>query len=279
MFAVSPIDDCPHVHALNFESFAKKDFSIDAVCEEDRCEATGENWICCFCGSIMCSRYIAGHAAQHAEKNPDHCIAVSFADCSCWCYKCDCYIEDPISLQFIRKVKQVKFGGGSKDSSAAPAAAAAVSEVPAREESVLTALNGATFNIQNASSDESIRLEDCEMCVVDVSTPIRSVRLLRCKKCTIHMDCELGRIEIVGCEQITIRQRVTGVRTCLRVEDTKTAIVETSLNPQYTFFCRCETKNSNLLLKNDVSFGMVVDGPESLTTFDAEKKAFTTTPV
>jgi len=275
MFAVTPKRDCPHVHGLNFDEFSKKSFSIDAKCEEEGCDATGENWICCFCGSIMCSRYVAGHAAQHTEKNPDHCIAVSFADCSCWCYKCDSYIEDPISIRFVRHVQHVKFGEPE------PEVAAAASFVDTRpiKETVVKSQSGVSMKIRDVlpTVREDLRLEDCDMCVVVVYTPINCLRLVHCKKCTVELRCQISSLNIAGSEEITVRYDVPPTNTSLVVENTSPCLVNLSLDPSHVFFSRCETTNSNVAINCVNAAGMVVCGPHSNTVFNAETHQFVTT--
>ena len=74
------------------------------------CPTTGENWLCLECGALLCSRYANGHAKLHYEDTKEegavlagaaknngggskseegHCIAVSLADLSVWCYECN----------------------------------------------------------------------------------------------------------------------------------------------------------------------------------------------
>ena len=102
------------------------------------CLTTGENWLCLECGALLCSRYANGHAKLHYEDTKEegtllagaaknngggkseegHCIAVSLADLSVWCYECNAYLVDP-KLQLLTKhLEEVKFGkkeNGGKD--------------------------------------------------------------------------------------------------------------------------------------------------------------------
>jgi hypothetical protein len=34
--------------------------------------------------------------SQHNQENPEHMIAMSFADFSYWCYECDSYVVHPL---------------------------------------------------------------------------------------------------------------------------------------------------------------------------------------
>jgi len=275
---VSPKRDCPHVYALDYEAFPRKDLKIDSPCEEDGCEATGENWICCFCGKITCSRYVAGHAAEHAEKNPDHCIAVSFADCSCWCYKCDSYIDDAISRSFVRLVQHAKFG----DPTPAPAAPVTIAEAIAAaqaplKESLINHQNDAFIGISECTPDEGLLIEDCNRSVFKVSSPLRSIRANRCKKCTIEIVLGVTSIEICNCEELTIRKLTGSARSTIRIEDTFSSAVILSVPPETAFFSHFETKGSNVAISSESGCYLITKGPRSSTVYDKEKKAFVTT--
>eukprot|EP00978_Attheya_sp_CCMP212_P003189 scaffold6581_cov57-Attheya_sp.AAC.17 len=103
---------------------------------------SGENWVCLECNAIRCSRYVNGHAVSHwedtkadavdarqeeldrsgdslndgddtAPDNPDtagHCIAVSLADLSVWCYECGAYLKSPKLEQIVKRLEVLKFG-------------------------------------------------------------------------------------------------------------------------------------------------------------------------
>jgi hypothetical protein len=51
-----------------------------------------ENWICCACFAVGCGRYCRAHALEHAEA-AGHCVALSLADLSFWCYACEAYLD------------------------------------------------------------------------------------------------------------------------------------------------------------------------------------------
>jgi len=56
------------------------------------CGATGENWVCLGCHAVLCSRYVAGHAAAHAAST-GHLIACSLSDLSFWDFGQDAYLD------------------------------------------------------------------------------------------------------------------------------------------------------------------------------------------
>lgn len=112
----------------------------------------GENWICLHCGVTRCSRYVNGHAVSHYERTKaeaslkkeradriksgttigtaddddneeetdlaGHCIAVSLADLSVWCYECNAYLKHPRLDAITKRLEMLKF----PDESAAAAA-------------------------------------------------------------------------------------------------------------------------------------------------------------
>eukprot|EP01027_Heterolobosea_sp_BB2_P006779 GEZU01010185.1.p1 GENE.GEZU01010185.1~~GEZU01010185.1.p1 ORF type:complete len:195 (-),score=23.64 GEZU01010185.1:37-549(-) len=107
--AVYPKTDCPHVTDANLSSFNPDQFikSVDLPC--NRCGDRSENWICLKSDGVFCSRYVNGHMAEHAETT-GHDLALSLADLSVWCYKCESYITDPKLKPVFRAVHMLKFG-------------------------------------------------------------------------------------------------------------------------------------------------------------------------
>ena len=101
----------------------------------------GENWICLHCGETRCSRYVNGHALAHwartkaeaaiekdrvvqqgssgeglrSDDDDDdddtagHCIAVSLADLSIWCYECNVYLKHPSLEVITKRLEKLKF--------------------------------------------------------------------------------------------------------------------------------------------------------------------------
>lgn len=107
-----------------------------------------ENWLCLQCGLLLCSRYEHGHAKLHwedtksaeledntmmsspllnnnssnennASSNGDkkeatgHCIAISLADLSVWCYECNAYLHHDSLTSLMKKMEALKFGSSS----------------------------------------------------------------------------------------------------------------------------------------------------------------------
>ncbi len=94
MFAVSPIDNCPHLtNTLREEGYELDTDVRDKPCCV--CKDCSENWLCLKCNDLYCSRYVKGHFLNHHENNDTHNIGVSMADLSVWCYHCESYIVDP----------------------------------------------------------------------------------------------------------------------------------------------------------------------------------------
>ena len=105
----------------------------------------GENWLCLECGALLCSRYANGHAKVHYEDTKEegkayddatmamggsmlssanakaaaaeegHCIAVSLADLSAWCYECNAYLHHPKLNVLTKHLEGVKFGKKEED--------------------------------------------------------------------------------------------------------------------------------------------------------------------
>ncbi len=126
-FRVFPISNCPHVSAVAQEAPIASLGPAMPAC--DVCGVPSEEtWVCLTCGSLGCSRYIAGHAAQHGgddegggacggaciEPAADcHPIALSLADLSVWCYVCEAYLDVfaiPALASPFSHLHQLKFG-------------------------------------------------------------------------------------------------------------------------------------------------------------------------
>ncbi|KAL7426265.1 hypothetical protein ACHAXH_000290, partial [Discostella pseudostelligera] len=112
--------------------------------EENENDMVGENWLCLECGLLHCSRYQFGHAKLHYETTTElqlrqqqemvedggnakeqrkeggspaegHCIAVSMADLSVWCYECNSYLRHPFLYEITKHLEGLKFGSGKGD--------------------------------------------------------------------------------------------------------------------------------------------------------------------
>ncbi|XP_011501594.1 PREDICTED: histone deacetylase 6 [Ceratosolen solmsi marchali] len=90
MFAVIPLNDCPHLDSV-FD-VPETGINIDDPCFE--CASTIENWICLQCYTVHCARSINKHALEH-QQTTEHPLTLSFSDVSVWCYKCEAYIDNP----------------------------------------------------------------------------------------------------------------------------------------------------------------------------------------
>ena len=80
--------------------------TLPTHCED--CLDVSENWICLTCASTFCSRFIHGHAADHAASS-GHSISLSLSDLSVWCYPCEAYIKCPEICDAQEKIYCLKF--------------------------------------------------------------------------------------------------------------------------------------------------------------------------
>lgn len=93
MFAIIPIRNCPHLSSV--ESVPDAGIDVNQPCQE--CNSCIENWICLQCYTIHCARSINQHALEH-ERATQHPLTLSFSDLSVWCYRCESYIDNPVSI-------------------------------------------------------------------------------------------------------------------------------------------------------------------------------------
>ena len=112
MFAVTPIDNCPHIAEFVRTDGWLANVSCSAPCGD--CGSTKENWVCLACGYVACSRYVEGHMQEHAQAT-QHRILLSFTDLSVWCNACDSYIKSPELAEVLIAVHRAKFGGVPPD--------------------------------------------------------------------------------------------------------------------------------------------------------------------
>lgn len=74
-----------------------------------------ENWVCTFCWQVLCSRYVNGCMAAHTSaEGGSHegskCnVAISLADLSAWCFKCNAYVDSPLVRAIEARIADAKF--------------------------------------------------------------------------------------------------------------------------------------------------------------------------
>lgn len=117
-FAVVPLNWCPHLETV--VEVPPEGLSVETPCAE--CDQVGENWVCLICYQVhsnlifphahnstviahfalqvMCSRYVAGHMVIHGQTS-GHNLVLSFSDLSVWCYACDAYIHNEVSVSTL----------------------------------------------------------------------------------------------------------------------------------------------------------------------------------
>lgn len=95
MFAVMPLSDCPHLSA-HVKELPREGIDVKSPCQE--CGSTEENWVCLECYTVHCARSVNAHGMHH-EENTGHPLTLSFSDISVWCYACESYIDNPVSLR------------------------------------------------------------------------------------------------------------------------------------------------------------------------------------
>ncbi|XP_015110573.1 histone deacetylase 6 [Diachasma alloeum] len=105
MFAVVPLNDCPHLELV--QEVPPSGIDVRSPCLE--CKSTEENWVCLICYSTHCARSVNQHAVVHGESL-EHPIALSLTDLSVWCYGCEAYVDNPKVYTARNRVHLAKFG-------------------------------------------------------------------------------------------------------------------------------------------------------------------------
>lgn len=104
MFAIIPLRDCPHLDRI--ENLPSGGIDVNSPCVQ--CNTAIENWICLHCYTVHCARNINQHALSHYEE-VEHQITLSFTDLSVWCYGCEAYIDNPVSINSNKREIFFKF--------------------------------------------------------------------------------------------------------------------------------------------------------------------------
>lgn len=107
MFAVYPKTDCPHLAELPSAEQQPQRIDTKQLCSV--CSTNRENWWCLHCNEICCGRYVNEHMMFH-HLSSEHPLALSFADLSVWCYKCQSYIDNPHLFKYKNLAHIDKFG-------------------------------------------------------------------------------------------------------------------------------------------------------------------------
>jgi len=129
---------CPHAATTTLIKVGC--VSVGQPCCESGCTGR-ETWQCLVCGETRCGRYCKRHSLEHWEKTAGasegagHHLALSSGDCSVWCYVCSAYINNRCVASHVRRLQELKFGGGSGLDAVAEAAEA--EEEEAFEEEVV----------------------------------------------------------------------------------------------------------------------------------------------
>ncbi|KAF0292725.1 Histone deacetylase 6 [Amphibalanus amphitrite] len=73
------------------------------------CGDSQENWVCLTCYQVCCGRYRSCHMLDHGAVT-GHCMVLSLADLSVWCYVCENYIHHERLTAAKRSAHHSKFG-------------------------------------------------------------------------------------------------------------------------------------------------------------------------
>uniref|UniRef100_A0A6M2DER8 Ubiquitin carboxyl-terminal hydrolase n=1 Tax=Xenopsylla cheopis TaxID=163159 RepID=A0A6M2DER8_XENCH len=93
------------------------------------CKSVGQNWLCLYCGVVLCGRYNNQHAKQHAESNLSHDLCMQCEIFSVFCYKCDDYVCAEQNEYLIENVRQLLHEYNSHETSNEISPCASVSDI------------------------------------------------------------------------------------------------------------------------------------------------------
>ncbi|XP_043222780.1 histone deacetylase 6-like [Amphibalanus amphitrite] len=105
MYAVVPLLDCPHLCTV--ADLPVGGINASALCAD--CGDSQENWVCLTCYQVCCGRYRSCHMLDHGAVT-GHCMVLSLADLTVWCYVCENYIHHERLTAAKRSAHHSKFG-------------------------------------------------------------------------------------------------------------------------------------------------------------------------
>jgi len=84
--------ECKHVISVPPvpDSFSEKNLFEDATCSV--CKTEKELWVCLICLKLFCGRFENRHMVEH-HRESGHCVSISLADLSSWCFACEMYLD------------------------------------------------------------------------------------------------------------------------------------------------------------------------------------------
>lgn len=62
--------------------------------------------MCLNCGSILCGRYVNGHALSHSKSNTTHAVCLNTLNSSVFCYECDDFVINDTDLNALDDLRQ-----------------------------------------------------------------------------------------------------------------------------------------------------------------------------
>ncbi|CAH1239444.1 HDAC6 [Branchiostoma lanceolatum] len=105
LFAVVPLPWCEHLETV--ATLPSDGLDVSAPCVT--CGDPSENWVCLHCYQVHCGRFVKEHMVRHGETT-GHCLVLSYADLSVWCYPCEAYVHNETLLPAKRAAHLSKFG-------------------------------------------------------------------------------------------------------------------------------------------------------------------------
>ncbi|XP_049791629.1 ubiquitin carboxyl-terminal hydrolase 3-like isoform X2 [Schistocerca nitens] len=101
--------ECPHLlssvkfHVSAYES--SSDGIRDWQCAV--CSSSESPWLCLYCGTINCGRYINGHAKHHSEQHSDHTLSMDCETLAVFCYTCDEFITNDTQSDVLQGIRRL----------------------------------------------------------------------------------------------------------------------------------------------------------------------------
>lgn len=62
--------------------------------------------MCLNCGSILCGRYVNGHALSHSKSNTEHGVCLNTLNSSVFCYDCDDFVINDTDRNALDDLRQ-----------------------------------------------------------------------------------------------------------------------------------------------------------------------------
>uniref|UniRef100_A0A1B6EMR0 Ubiquitin carboxyl-terminal hydrolase n=2 Tax=Cicadellinae TaxID=33370 RepID=A0A1B6EMR0_9HEMI len=96
--------ECPHL-SENIKIMSQvRTATKDVVCAV--CSSNQSPWMCLYCGSVHCGRYVNAHSLEHSKQS-GHLICIECSSLAVFCYGCDEFVVNDTANECLARLRQM----------------------------------------------------------------------------------------------------------------------------------------------------------------------------